>query len=223
PNTHALMGSLKTCSEESLTDLVHKGYTHAKFKVGLDSQYEAQKLKSWLGDWPEAVKLRLDFNGSLTEEGFHHWLQSFSAESLLHFDFIEDPFEFSKPSWDKIEGVTLALDRALNEQTVSMWSSGPVIIKPAVQDFRTLELASGQRAIFTNYMDHPVGEMFAIYEACQFYSQLEPEVGGLRAFHFFERHSYAEMIEGSGPELNLPAGTGIGFDELLEQESWLPL
>ncbi|MEO0335288.1 MAG: hypothetical protein AAF202_02785, partial [Pseudomonadota bacterium] len=98
-----------------------------------------------------------------------------------------------------------------------------IVVKPALQAWEALQITTDHRAVFTNYMDHPVGEMFAIYHAAQFYSNRKAEVCGLRAHHLFERHSYSEWVEGSGPKLRVAEGLGIGFDTLLENESWLPL
>jgi O-succinylbenzoate synthase len=218
-----LAGPLRTTSEEWLADVSHLRFEFAKFKVGLDSKFEAEKLKSWLADWPQGLKIRLDFNESLSEEGFHNWLQNFGRDELALVDFIEDPFQYSKASWSRIDGVTLALDRSLNESTVGEWLSGAVVVKPARIAANQLEFEKDQRVIFTNYMDHPVGEMFAVYEAARFYEQKSPEVCGLRTHHLFESNAFSEQIHSASPTLEVAEGAGIGFDNLLGEQSWQPL
>ncbi|RYD25544.1 MAG: hypothetical protein EOP86_27180, partial [Verrucomicrobiaceae bacterium] len=99
------------------------------------------------------------------------------------------------------------------------------VLKPAVEAVsdrnRDRNLGPGVPVVFTSAMDHPVGQLFAAYEAARFGGpQLE---AGLLTHRLFEADAFTEMLGSTGPVLRLPGGTGLGFDHLLESLPWLPL
>jgi O-succinylbenzoate synthase len=100
------------------------------------------------------------------------------------------------------------LEKALSEVEVQ-------VVKPAVQ-----EMKSGPRVIVTSYMDHPLGQTFAAWEAARVKVK---EICGLQTHGLFEANEFIEALGDLSPEFNIPKGTGLGFDDLLEALPWTKL
>jgi O-succinylbenzoate synthase len=135
--------------------------------------------------YPE-LKWRIDFNengevGELLEE-LSYWSEAEKAA----IDFLEDPVPYFSGSWERLakeSGLTMALDRnlekALSEVEVQ-------VVKPAVQ-----EMKSGPRVIVTSYMDHPLGQTFAAWEAARVKVK---EICGLQTHGLFEANEFIEAL-----------------------------
>ena len=129
-------------------------------------------------------------------------------------DFIEDPEPYDAARWREIRralGMTLALDRL---DGVDAGGYEVRVLKPALDTCGLRSLP----VVFTSYMDHPLGQMFAAWEATRYPgNQLE---AGLLTHHLFEPDAFIEAVRTDGPQLLAAAGTGLGFDALLEKLPW---
>ena len=76
----------------------------------------------------------------------------------------------------------------------------------------------------TSYMDHPLGQLYAAFEAARLASRYPEQIllGGL-ATHLLFQDLPSALDLGDGPDLRLPSGTGLGLDDYLESLSWEPL
>ena len=100
-----------------------------------------------------------------------------------------------------------------------------MIIKPAIDEpFLLAEAAmkNAQRVVLTGYMDHPVGQTFAAWEAARLGLQFPGLVGicGLQTHHLFEPDAFTEMLGPWSPKFQIPEGNGLGFDDLLDELPW---
>ena len=79
-----------------------------------------------------------------------------------------------------------------------------------------------RKAVFTSYMEHPLGQAFAAYEAgraMQNYMGLV-DVGGLMTHGLFEPTAFTEALGKPNPQWMYQDGTGLGFDHQLEALEW---
>lgn len=178
-------------------------------------EFDTVKLKG-IETIPPRVRLRIDFNRSLTPEAFLMIAEGLPAERV---DFIEDPCEYDASVWAALRqqtGMRLALDRP-SEHGGSMPSSSVdvLVVKPAVEDVPQDE----REIVITSNMDHPVGQFGAAYFAAKFGARR----CGLFTHVLFEPDEFIERIRADGARLLAPEGTGIGFDDLLERLPWKKL
>ena len=156
---------------------------------------------------PEDVRIRIDFNAQLSAEEFVRIAEPLPRERI---DFIEDPCPYDAVTWRLLRertGLRLALDRFEGEADV-------LVHKPALQ---TSFPEFGGEVVVTSYLDHPVGQFFAAYVAATH------EVSarcGLFTHAVYEPDAFNERIRADGARLLPPGGTGIGFDDLLEDLPW---
>ena len=211
PSSHA---TLPLLDELVLSEAVKRGFTYVKVKGGKGGGMDLRRIRLMMPMYPE-LKWRIDFNengevGELLEE-----LSCWSEAEKAAIDFLEDPVPYFSGSWERLakeSGLTMALDRnlekALSEVEVQ-------VIKPAVQ-----KMKSGPRVIVTSYMDHPLGQTFAAWEAARVGVK---EICGLQTHGLFEANEFIEALGDLSPEFNIPKGTGLGFDDLLEALPWTKL
>ena len=196
PRSHA---TLPVVNEQVLQESRDQGFTHVKAKV-VGNLEEIRKLIAQNTD----LIWRLDFNGTGEPEMFAHW----SEEERKRLDFVEDPFPPERGRWEDLQVVTAA-DRFRVEAPVR-------VLKPAIEPVT----AEYDRVVVTSYMDHPVGQTFAAYEAAQ---GAISEICGLQTHVLFENDEFTEALGDGGPVFQPAAGTGLGFDELLEKLPWKKL
>jgi O-succinylbenzoate synthase len=168
--------------------------------------FDTVKLKG-VQSIPPRVRLRIDFNATLTPEEFVR-----IAETLPHerIDFIEDPVPYDEEVWEQLRERTqlrLALDRGHGVADV-------LIHKPALSE--TFPAFNGE-IVVTSYMDHPIGQLFAAYVAATHDVSARC---GLFTHVLYEPDEFIERIRADGARLLPPEGTGIGFDDLLERLPW---
>ena len=207
PLSHATV----THFDEELT-ISERGFTHAKLKAAVA---DTPAILRWAERHPE-IRLRLDFNELPNRAEFESWLTQIPAEIKTRIDWIEDPFVFDASAWHACqtrENVELAIDRAFSGERI-VWPDVS-IWKPAWQPLPT-GIRTGN-VIVTSAMDHPVGQAWAAYSAAQ--AGIE-NVCGLRTDHLFEADAFLEMMGPWSPAWPNIRGTGMGFDELLENLSW---
>ena len=221
PQSHA------TLSHADVTEVsraVEAGFAVIKLKFGRQLAEEAALLESMAAEFP-ALRWRLDFNECLTLEEAADFLTGLSGSARDSIDFVEDPCPFHETGWAELHrrsGVNLAVDL---EATPLSAAAQVIVIKPAIDEpFLLAEAALRhcQRVVLTSYMDHPVGQAFAAWEAARLGLQFPglPGVCGLQTHHLFEPDEFSEALGPWSPVFQAPAGTGLGFDDILETLPW---
>lgn len=158
---------------------------------------------------PEHVRIRIDFNARLSPEEFVRVAETLPRERI---DFIEDPCPYDAAVWQSLRertGLRLALDRFEGDADV-------LVHKPALH---TSFPSFDGEVVVTSYMDHPVGQFFAAYVA----ARRPPSAArrdGLFTHALYEPDAFIDRIRADGARLLPPEGTGIGFDDLLEDLPW---
>jgi len=221
PLSHA---TLVVRDHDDVSQAVDAGFTVAKLKCGNNLPVERAFLVAMIEKYPD-LKWRLDFNESGDPGDLAEWISQFPVETRGRIDFIEDPCEFSGPKWRELyqkTRVPLAVDR---ESGPHRTEAQVMVIKPAIDEpWLLAEAAVGnnQRVVVTSYMDHPVGQAFAAWEAGRLALQFPGLVGvcGLQTHHLFERDVFVEALGPWTPGFNAPPGTGLGFDDLLGKLPW---
>lgn len=224
PLSHA---TLPAADSELVGQAVEAGFEMVKLKFGRDLGGEAEWLESAVKEFPK-LKWRLDFNESQEPGAVASFLSALTPQAQRAIDFIEDPTPYSDTAWSDLFRrfrVPLAVDR---ESAPHRGAAQVMVIKPAVDEPLLLAEAAlkhQQRVVMTSYMDHPLGQAFAAWEAARLNLQIPGIVGlsGLQTHHLFEPFPFAEVLGKWSPEFTAPAGTGIGFDDLLGEQPWTRL
>ncbi len=167
--------------------------------------FDTVKIKG-MQPLPEQVRIRIDFNATLTPEEFLRIAETLPRERI---DFIEDPCPYDEGVWRALReqtGLRLAVDRVAGAADV-------VVHKPAL----SIEWPSHPDVVVTSYMDHALGQFGAAYAAAT--HEVNPRCG-LFTHVLYEADAFFERIESDGARLLPPRGTGLGFDDLLESLPW---
>ncbi len=175
--------------------------------------FDTVKLKS-IDVIPDLVRLRIDFNATLTPSEFIQIAATLPRERI---DFIEDPCPFDPDVWRDLRsktGLRLALDRAPDSHSVNSYDV--LILKPAIQEL----VRSDAEIVVTSYMDHPIGQLCAAYAAA---TGSITSTCGLITHILFENDPFIERMEIDGTRLVPSEGSGFGFDDLLENLPWRTL
>ncbi len=206
---------------------VESGFTTIKLKAGRDLAAESKFLETMAAEFP-ALLWRLDFNESIGSEQATEFLQGLAEPTRRAIEFAEDPCPYSNTAWRELHRQTqvkLAVDR---EASPLSSAAQVMVIKPAIDEpFLLAEAAisHGQRVVVTSYMDHPIGQTFAAWEAARLELQFPGLVGtcGLQTHQLFEPNEFTETLGQWSPNFKLPPGTGLGFDDLLAAQPWTRL
>lgn len=173
------------------------------------------------------LRFRIDFNGCLDPSAFHKFIQFMPLRLYRSIDFVEDPCPYDPAIWNTARekwAVPLALDKGWESATTGFDS---VVIKPTRRDWRTIaNLHPDKNLVFTSAMDHPIGQMFAAYEAATARNELGDAVGlcGLCTQHLFAPDPFLERVQSPGGHLKPDAaGGGLGFGDLIETLPWRQL
>jgi O-succinylbenzoate synthase len=154
-----------------------------------------------------ALRLRVDYNATGTEQDIGRLIDDMPDGTI---DFIEDPTPYDEEVWTRLrQRVAVAADREKSGNACDI-----LVVKPALEDF---EENRAQRIVVTSAMDHPLGQLWAAWNAA---SRGISEVCGLITHHLFEPDSFTERLSTQGPVLVPPRGTGLGFDDLLDAMEW---
>lgn len=196
-------------------------------KAGRDLAAETAFLERGVGDHPQ-LRWRLDFNETLDVGTADAFLTELSPAVRRALDFVEDICPFSETAWAVLwrkHRVPLAVDR---ESGPHRKAAQLTVIKPALDEpFLLGEAAAmnGQAVVMTSYMDHPLGQAFAAWEAART-ELLFPglvKTCGLQTHHLFEKDAFVEALGEWKPEFRVPGGTGLGFDAELASLPWVKL
>lgn len=224
PASHATLAEVDMAG---LAAAVEAGFSVVKMKGGRDLAAEAKFLEEGVGEFPQ-LRWRLDFNEILDPGEAEVFLMGLSEKVRRSLDFVEDVCPFSETIWAGLRErtrVRLAVDREVGPHRVA---ADVAVIKPAVDEpFLLAEgaMGHGQSVVVTSYMDHPLGQAFAAWEAARAGLMFPGLVGvcGLQTHHLFERDGFSEVLGDWGPEFRVPEGTGLGFNDALEELTWMRL
>ncbi|TAE92006.1 MAG: hypothetical protein EAZ81_04250 [Verrucomicrobia bacterium] len=211
PRSHATITDL---SEELPEDRMAE-FSHAKIKASTSLTAE---LCAWSLRYPH-LRLRLDFNEVPSEQEFVDWWKSLPEPLRQRIDWIEDPFLYEATSWQRVQE-TCACSFACDRAVESLRSSDDffAVWKPAWQP-RPVH-APDKPLIVTSAMDHPVGQAWAAYAAGRAGGDA---MAGLRTDVLFEPNPFSERMGSWSPDWTPIAGTGMGFDDLLERLPWMSI
>ncbi len=193
-----------------IDNAVRCGFDRVKLKVGRDWEEESVLIASQMQRYPD-LKWRFDFNHTCSIEEVDAFLKPLQLEKI---DFIEDA--------ENSCGVTQALDRE-DQRVIEEYEV--LVVKPARQnawDAFTQVQAAEKKAMVTSYMDHPLGQSYAAYVAGKLLQEF-PDVilpCGLITHGLFEQDAFTKMLGVPSPSFRPARGTGLGFDELLEDLAW---
>jgi O-succinylbenzoate synthase len=84
-------------------------------------------------------------------------------------------------------------------------ASEVLVIKPAIEG---IPGASNQRIVVTSYLDHPIGQCFAAYEAGK--SGIR-EICGLQSHGVFAANPFGEELGELSPVFRPPSDKGLGI------------
>ncbi|HYC92364.1 MAG TPA: enolase C-terminal domain-like protein [Thermoanaerobaculia bacterium] len=167
-------------------------------------------------EFPENVRIRIDFNARLTPEELERIAETLPKERI---DFIEDPCPYDDRTWRALRnrtGLKLAYDLPPTANRQPPTEYDLLVHKPALQT----DWPSHNDIVVTSYMDHPVGQFGAAYIAATHETNARC---GLFTHVLYEPDAFLERIESDGARLLPPRGTGIGFDDLLERLPWISI
>ena len=224
PASHATLAKQDVAELERA---IEAGFSVVKLKCGRELKKEGHFIDTMTAEYP-ALKWRLDFNESMTPDEAVTFLESLAEKTRTAIDFVEDPCPYSESAWKELRRRT-RMQFAVDRESAPLSTAAQVmVVKPAVDEpFLLGEAAmmNSQRVMVTSYMDHPLGQAFAAWEAARLELQFPGLVGvcGLQTHHLFEANAFSELLGPWSPTFKPPGGTGLGFDELLEALPWTRL
>lgn len=224
PRSHA---TLVDANIKELALAVEAGFDTVKIKAGRNVSVETRFLEEMSVEYP-TLKWRIDFNELLEPDAADRFLGGLSEVVRRKIDFIEDICPFSESVWGELwkkYRVPLAVDRESGPHRIAAQC---MVIKPAVDEpFLLGEAAimNSQRAVITSYMDHPLGQTFAAWEAARTELIFPGLIGtcGVQTHHLFEKDAFVEKLGDWKPNFKAPGGTGLGFDDELAALTWMSL
>jgi O-succinylbenzoate synthase len=224
PESHA---TLAACDVAEVARAVEAGFRLVKLKCGSDPAAEAKFLDEMAAEHP-SLGWRLDFNETLDPDSAAAFLTGLADRTRAAIDFVEDPCPYAESTWTALRRQTrvrLAVDR---ESAPHRTAAQVMVIKPAVDEPLLLAeaaLAHQQRLVVTSYMDHPLGQAFAAWEAARLGLQFPGMVAtcGVQTHHLFEPDAFGDLLGQWSPAFQPPPGHGLGFDDLLDALPWSPL
>ncbi len=221
PESHA---TLTLARADGVERALEAGFSIIKLKVGNHPAAEIGFLDEMSAANP-GVKWRLDFNEAPEPAAAAGFLNALAGATRAAIDFAEDPCAYADSTWTALHRgtrVPLAVDR---EAAPHAAAAQVMVVKPAVDEPFLLggaALRHGQRVVVTSYMDHPLGQAFAAWEAARLGLQFPGLVGicGLQTHHLFETCDFTMMLGPWSPVFQPPGGHGLGFDDLLDALPW---
>ncbi len=223
PRSHATLTVSATPSQ--VYNLNQKGFRVGKLKVLPRLDVTVARLVNFAAIVP-SWKWRLDFNCTLSvEETLKLW-NMLAPEMKARIDFIEDPCYYDVAGWQRLQdaGIPLGYDMPVQtEEQIPSCTNTPMmrLVKPA------RHISNKGLPVFTSYLDHPLGQCWAAYNAALYYTDKAQEdipLCGLVTQHVYRPNPFSEELGlDITPDFVPPAGTGLGFDELLPTLDWKKL
>jgi O-succinylbenzoate synthase len=222
PRSHATLAVSATPSQ--VYNLHQRGFRVGKIKVVPKLAATVERLTnlaSMVPDW----KWRVDFNCTLTLDSALKFWDMLSDSMKERIDFVEDPCYYDVETWQKLQdaGMPLGYDTPMQESSIPARTSKPMmrLVKPARHH------STSGLPVFTTYLDHPLGQCWAAYNAAKFYTGKPAEevpLCGLVTHHVYRPNTFSEELGMDiTPEFRVPKGTGLGFDSLLKSLPWKKL
>jgi O-succinylbenzoate synthase len=224
PASHATLVSKDAAT---VVAAVEAGFTTIKLKASRDLAAVGKFLNEQVAAFPKLM-WRLDFNESSEATEMAEFLKSLPDDTRRRIDFIEDPCPYSETTWTTLKqttGARLAVDR---EAAPNCDAAQVMVLKPALDEPWLLAEAAakrGRQLVVTSYMDHPLGQCFAAWEAARLgltFRGLVP-VCGLQTHHLFEPNAFSDYLGSWSPTFQPAGGKGLGFDDLLDALVWTRL
>ncbi|MEM7014306.1 MAG: hypothetical protein AAF585_22825 [Verrucomicrobiota bacterium] len=202
---------------------VPDGFSIVKIKGGAigPTAERIRKLSPELG-------VRVDFNEALSPDELRDFWTLLDVRREC-INLLEDPTPFEESTWRELSSslqCEFAVDRAVEQPSTAARIR---VVKPARNDpaeQAALADLHHQALMFTSYMDHPLGQMFAAYEAALVQKRRPQRFleCGLVTHHLFDDSDpFVSALGPPIPQLQPVAGTGLGFDDLLNDLPWIPL
>ncbi len=203
---------------------VAAGFTMVKVKMGRDIEREREFVLDQAERFP-VLRWRIDFNNLLGRGGIEKLLNSLPESFRKKIDFLEDPCVYESRSWGELRtryGIALAVDRDVE---MADRNFSVAVLKPAVnvlQNKLERSYMDSRRVVFTSYMDHPLGQTYAAWRAAIAARDYPGMIDtcGLMTHGLFEPNDFIERMGGVTPDFSVPQGSGLGFDDLLENLPW---
>lgn len=217
--------------EDEVRCVSNLGIMCIKMKAGsLDELCELGEWMSRVSEVLNGVRFRLDFNCNFQYDEVRSWWEKLSEAQRDTIDWVEDPCSISESlnDWMRLRelGMSLGLDRdfAIYKDT-DFYDVG--VIKPAIDELDWDKLPRDKRYCFTSYLDHPIGQLWALWNAREAtrmgvcFVENEHGENGLASHLMFDVNDFSkELIIGDGGVLVPATGTGLGFDDLLKDLPW---
>lgn len=222
----------QTIAESRLDLLRSLGFSVLKLKVGRSPLIELAELERLMPAIREReFFVRFDFNEMLSASDVSGYLTALASElasDLSWIDWIEDPCPFNVDHWERLRtdfGLPLALDRpAIRLHEYRELPIDVLILKPAVMDPEVVFQAAADLDVpvaVTSYLDHPVGQAGAAWVAAKAMAERIPLVSGGLATHLaYEPNGFSDELLVENGRLIPSFGTGLGFDDRLEEMPW---
>ena len=207
-----------------------EGFRKVKLKVGPFLDEVSGVIDRWRR---KGFRVRLDANESVPFREWVNWWLDLPSGIRDAIDWVEDPCPWGRWRWKFLQsiGIPVAADRDVGER---LFSSDVAVYKMATDgsdpqenalDTRLIGWAArreGRRLSVTSYMDHAVGQMWAVYAAGCFETVASDILDhcGLLTHLRFEKDSFFEQVRFEDTRIVPPGGTGLGFDDLLEKLPW---
>lgn len=213
-----------------LDQIAKRGFTTIKIKCGRELEEEAKLVNRIAGRGD--LFIRLDFNGALSKKLFEKFMGLINKESDHRIEYVEDPFPYDHEGWREVRGRwRVGIDYELGR---SPWKNDErpmadvLILKPAHMDVDShvkKAVTWGMGITVTSAMDHPVGVMHAHAVAQELRKKHEHLVrtAGCLTTQVYQMDAFSAAVPVQGPFLGKPAGSGIGFDDLLRSLPWKPI
>lgn len=215
PRSHYLLLEGDRAGVESIAEA---GFRAIKTKAGLDPVRDAARLNALA----PAIGLRIDLNASFGTRELDAFLGALEPTVRERIEFIEDPLP-ADAGWESVReqwGIPLAADR--EKPDASFWDVA--VVKPASEEpaVAASAVAQGKTVVFTSAMDHPLGQLWAAWNAAVFARMHPGRVldCGLLTHDIYENDEFTERLGAADAVLVPPPGTGLGFDDLLEALPW---
>lgn len=228
---HFLITDISRFDLDRVEQIETSGYAEFKVKMGQDLVKETELVERLTNRFSSRSKLRLDFNASLSRDRFVDFFDKNQKWLRPCLEYIEDPFTYDPREWREVSqkrGIIFALDLAADAVSTQAEGAQVIVIKPAIHDPALLiEKFKGtnKKFVFTHYMDFPLGQMFALATAQYYYTSVREQLlsCGLQFHDIYEGFTFQDHVKMDGPYILPPEGYGVGFDKLLENQSWVEL
>ncbi len=190
------------------------GFSIVKLKIGPDGSALTRQTSQIRTAVQHGLRIRLDSNDTLDYQTVLQWWHSLSNEEKQAIQLIEDPCPWDISHWQNLRdaGVPIAADR---DAAIRLCAADWQVCKPAISE--PLPHAT-DKTIYTSYMDHSLGLLWAAYRAAV--DGVATECG-LLTHRCYESSAFSECLGVCDTRLIPPTdGTGLGMDKLLENLPW---